>query len=432
VPGHTDVWNSVASFARLTAPLSARLHRSTAGAPAVTADVPDDGAAAPTGQPAPRPGRGRVIAATAALTVTVLAGGTAAHATAHKTVTLDVDGEVSQVSTFAGSVDGVLAEVGVDLGGRDTVAPAEPTALADGAEIVVRHARQVTVTVDGAETDVWTTALTADEALGTLSTRGGDVRLVASRSAAGRADIPLDLDGPVDVVVDGATHTVDDTAGGVTAVLERLGITLTELDRVSVRHSETGAVTVVVNRVVVQDVPELHALPFAVVEQEDAERFVGTKDVVTAGVEGQRTVVNRITTVDGVETARELVSDAVTAEPVTEVVAVGTKKRPVAARPAPAPAAEAPAESGTPAVASNGGLNWAALAACESGGRPGAVSASGKYHGLYQFSVSTWNAVGGSGLPSQASAEEQTMRAQMLFDRSGAGQWPHCGPRLFS
>jgi hypothetical protein len=61
-----------------------------------------------------------------------------------------------------------------------------------------------------------------------------------------------------------------------------------------------------------------------------------------------------------------------------------------------------------------------------------AVSASGKYHGLYQFSLSTWAGVGGSGLPSQASAAEQTMRAQMLFDRSGAGQWPHCGPRLFS
>jgi hypothetical protein len=60
------------------------------------------------------------------------------------------------------------------------------------------------------------------------------------------------------------------------------------------------------------------------------------------------------------------------------------------------------------------------------------VSASGKYHGLYQFSVSTWAAVGGTGLPSEASADEQTARAQMLYNRSGAGQWPHCGSRLFS
>ncbi len=77
------------------------------------------------------------------------------------------------------------------------------------------------------------------------------------------------------------------------------------------------------------------------------------------------------------------------------------------------------------------GLNWAALAACESGGNPSIVSSTGKYHGLYQFSVATWNSVGGSGLPSQASASEQTARAQALYSRSGAGQWPSCGPRLF-
>lgn len=69
---------------------------------------------------------------------------------------------------------------------------------------------------------------------------------------------------------------------------------------------------------------------------------------------------------------------------------------------------------------------WAALAKCESGGNPRIVSASGSYHGLYQFSVSTWRSVGGTGLPSQASAEEQTERARLLQARSGWGQWPHC------
>ena len=84
------------------------------------------------------------------------------------------------------------------------------------------------------------------------------------------------------------------------------------------------------------------------------------------------------------------------------------------------------------APAAGGSLNWAALARCESGGRVDAVSANGKYYGLYQFSLGTWRAVGGSGLPSQASAAEQTARAQTLFARSGAGQWPVCGKYLFS
>jgi peptidoglycan endopeptidase LytE len=39
--------------------------------------------------------------------------------------------------------------------------------------------------------------------------------------------------------------------------------------------------------------------------------------------------------------------------------------------------------------------------------------------------------VGGSGLPSRASAAEQTKRAQILFRRSGSGPWPVCGRHLF-
>jgi hypothetical protein len=51
---------------------------------------------------------------------------------------------------------------------------------------------------------------------------------------------------------------------------------------------------------------------------------------------------------------------------------------------------------------------------------------------MYQFSYGTWAGVGGSGDPAAASAAEQTARAQALYERSGAGQWPHCGARLFS
>lgn len=78
----------------------------------------------------------------------------------------------------------------------------------------------------------------------------------------------------------------------------------------------------------------------------------------------------------------------------------------------------------------NDGLNWDGLAACESGGNPSAVDPSGTYHGLYQFDAGTWQSVGGSGVASQASAEEQTMRAQMLYEQRGSAPWPVCGANL--
>jgi hypothetical protein len=68
-----------------------------------------------------------------------------------------------------------------------------------------------------------------------------------------------------------------------------------------------------------------------------------------------------------------------------------------------------------------------AIAACESGGDPTAVSADGAYHGLYQFDYGTWGSVGGSGDPAAASAEEQTYRAALLYAQSGSSPWPICG-----
>lgn len=85
---------------------------------------------------------------------------------------------------------------------------------------------------------------------------------------------------------------------------------------------------------------------------------------------------------------------------------------------------EARAESAAAAVPVPAHLQ--AIAQCESGGNPQAVSSNGMYYGKYQFSVATWQAVGGSGLPSAASEAEQDMRAAMLYAQAGPGQWPVC------
>jgi soluble lytic murein transglycosylase-like protein len=68
-----------------------------------------------------------------------------------------------------------------------------------------------------------------------------------------------------------------------------------------------------------------------------------------------------------------------------------------------------------------------AIAACESGGDPGAIGGGGAYRGKYQFDYSTWASVGGSGDPAAASEAEQDMRAQMLYERAGSAPWPVCG-----
>ncbi|MEA2157111.1 MAG: resuscitation-promoting factor RpfE [Solirubrobacteraceae bacterium] len=68
-----------------------------------------------------------------------------------------------------------------------------------------------------------------------------------------------------------------------------------------------------------------------------------------------------------------------------------------------------------------------AIAACESGGNPRALSAGGTYRGKYQFDFSTWRSVGGNGDPAAAPESEQDRRAAKLYRSAGAGRWPVCG-----
>jgi hypothetical protein len=67
------------------------------------------------------------------------------------------------------------------------------------------------------------------------------------------------------------------------------------------------------------------------------------------------------------------------------------------------------------------------IAACESGGDPHAIGGGGAFRGKYQFTYSTWAAVGGSGDPAAAPEAEQDRRAAMLYAQAGPGQWPVCG-----
>ena len=82
-----------------------------------------------------------------------------------------------------------------------------------------------------------------------------------------------------------------------------------------------------------------------------------------------------------------------------------------------------PQVTAAPAVAD--GSVWDRIAACESGGNWSINTGNGFYGGL-QFTLSSWQAVGGSGLPSDASREEQIARAQTLQARQGWGAWPVC------
>ncbi|MDO8152376.1 resuscitation-promoting factor [Isoptericola sp. b408] len=390
-----------------------------------------------------------LVAVVATLSL-VVAGGVSAAVVEQlrKDVTIDVDGRLTTVTTYADTVDDVLAEEGVRVGDNDEVTPAVDDELRDGTVVEVRYGRELTVEADGEREDVWVAALDADEALEELADRAEQIRLLPSRSAE-RAVLPirLDADQPVTLVVGGKSSVVDDGAVTLAELLAAEGVEIDADDRVHVEQVDPPragepSVRVVVQIVDTEKVVRTKKIDFDTVTKTDPDRYADQgSTVATQGRPGERTITWRVTRVDGEVTKREKVSNKVTTKPVDRVVVKGTKERP-APEPAPQPtesSSSSSSSSGSTSSSSSSGSTsggsapsgsvWAALAECESGGDPTTNTGNG-YYGMYQFSLSTWQAVGGTGLPSDASAAEQTKRAQILQSRAGWGQWPHCAAKL--
>ncbi|MEU3074326.1 ubiquitin-like domain-containing protein [Streptomyces laurentii] len=351
-----------------------------------------------------------------ALVVACLAGGTTAFVADDKAVRLTVDGVPRTLHTFADDIGELLAERGLAPGAHDIVAPAPGAALADGDEVAVRYGRPVSLTLDGQRRQVWTTAHTVDGALRQLGVRAEGAYLSVSRSAAiSRRGLALDVrtERTVTFLADGRERTVRTNAATVREAVEEAGIVLADEDTTSVPPASfpRDGQTVTILRITGGEEIREEPVPFAVERTPDPTLFAGTEVVDRQGTPGVRRVTYALRTVNGVRQKPRVTSEETVHEPVPERIRVGTRRLPGS-------------------VAGADGLNWGALAACESGGRADAVDPSGTYGGLYQFDAGTWRALGGTGTAQEAPAAEQTYRAKKLYVSRGAAPWPHCGSRL--
>ncbi|MBV9099006.1 MAG: DUF348 domain-containing protein [Frankiaceae bacterium] len=353
-----------------------------------------------------------------AIVVLALGGGATAFAMMDKTVRLDVDGQHLSVSTFAGNVAGVLRKAHVAVGQHDTVAPDLTAPVRDGSQVVVRHGRLVTLTVDGKQRQVWVTAMSLDGALDQLGLRTDGAWLSASRSLSiPRQGLSLTVRLPqhVSVLIDGRRLTTNTTAPDVRTLLRDLKVRTGKLDRLSVPLSlyPTSGLVITVDRVSQKMVSESVVVPFRTITVRSSALYAGESKITRYGTPGVKLNTYRLVWKNHKLVQRVLVSSVIKAKSAPQYVEVGTK-----AKPRYSPTAD--------------GLNWAALAQCESGGNPRSVSSNGEFRGLYQFTIGTWQGVGGSGDPIDASSSEQTYRAQILYRRSGDSPWPSCGHYLYT
>ncbi len=302
------------------------------------------------------PSRRTVVATASALALMMTATAGTAVAAAHHEVLLEIDGVSRPVDGFFLTVDGALASAGVEVGAHDLVAPATDAHVADGQTIVVRSASPYEVTLDGETKTAWSTADSIDGVLDSIAASGSAV-MAADRSTLRREMSVISVDGPVAILADGATTTVDAKAGDtVDVLLEKAGISLGDLDTVDFVF-EAGRTSVKVTRILHGDVDVATPIPFTTEERSDDSLYEGETKVLQEGQDGQTLTTYYRHSIDGKIVLNVPMAKKVT-EPVAKIVAVGTKKKEQeapsaqsAASAAAAAAASAPAVSYSPGSA---------------------------------------------------------------------------------
>lgn len=347
----------------------------------------------------------------------------------NKTVTVNVDGKVTSVQTFGGTVGQVVKSANLELKPTDRVSPAVDATVQNGTVINVNQAKEVTVSLDGAEKTVNTTAQDVEDLVTELG-------VASASSVSAPKDAQLAVEGSfvsistpktVSIVADGKVDTTTTTAATVGNVLEDAGLALGANDRTS-----QPANAHVVNNMVIkvsrvdnaQTAVATEDVDFETVTTESAELLKGEKEVTQAGSAGKVEKTYKLVLVDGREASRTLVSETVTVQPVAEKITVGTKPKPVA-QAAPATTGS---NTGAAAPAMMNEAMWDKIAQCESGGNWSINTGNGYYGGL-QFDIQTWIGAGGGAYAPNASLATKAQQidiANRVYAQRGLQPWG-CG-----
>lgn len=352
-----------------------------------------------------------------------------AFITATKTVTLVVDGQSSSVQAYGGSVGDVLQEADISVTAADHVSPALETSVESGSVITVNTAKEITVSLDGAEQTVTTTSTKIG---GLISQMGiaanARVSLPADALLANSSGLSIITPKQITLVADGKKSVKTTTAHTISDFLSETGVTLAETDQLSAPAGAPVVENMVVKVTRVNNAGTAQAtedVPFETEQSVDAALFKDEKKTVSAGVAGTLEKTFRTVTVDGVEVSRTETGSKVLKAPVAAKVSVGSKERPAPKAEKAAAAAAGGANTGASAPAMSNEAMWDAIAQCEATGNWSINTGNGYYGGL-QFDIQTWLGAGGGAYAPNASLATKAQQidiANRVYAQRGLQPW---------
>ena len=190
-------------------------------------------------------------------------------------------------------------------------------------------AKNTYVITDGDQVMVHTTYETNPEmVLDEAGLQLSDVDVFETGTRDGVSEITVRRGMTVTVMSGVETMEVISYGETVEAMLGRMGIPVLENSIVSVPMSEQtyDGMEILIQTTLTSTDSYTAVIPFETEYQETGLLDEGVEVVLTAGVDGQKLCTAEVTYIDGEETSRELLTEEVTTEPVTQVVAIGTGK----------------------------------------------------------------------------------------------------------
>lgn len=247
-----------------------------------------------------------------------------------KTVTLSANGEANEVATHAKTVEELLQNENIDVAAHDKISPSLNAKIVNGLAITWEQAKEVTISVDGNQSKVWTTEKLVKNIL-----KEANIEVSEHDTLKQSLDTEVGADNKIDIqkafqvtLVDGLENRqVWSTSTTVANFLKQQGIQLNEFDRVEnnledVITPESKIAVVRVEKVI--DVVE-DSLDFAIEKKQDASLLKGKQKVVTTGEKGKISRTYEVVKENGKIVTKNLQSEKVINEPKKQVVAVGTK-----------------------------------------------------------------------------------------------------------
>jgi uncharacterized protein YabE (DUF348 family) len=264
-----------------------------------------------------------------AIVVLVAIGAPLVAFAGEKSVTVDIEGRVRHVHTYATSARSLLKRFGVRAGAEDLVTPNGK--LSRGAHITFRRAKPITLLVDGKPTTVVTHGLTVGEGLADLGLRPGPKDFVypaAPTSLQRGMSVSVRNAVHAKVRVDGRLRDVVSSGATVSELLGQAGVAVGPHDYVlpgtKAKPADGMWIRVVrVQRVITE---RANAVPFEDIVRRDPTMESGRRRVVQLGAEGLE--LRRTLTVieDGNVLSRQLLSVKTIRLPQNRIVRIGTRE----------------------------------------------------------------------------------------------------------